>query len=54
MGGSGGGWVVRKARAILEGKGMSFVASAETIEKDVDAGKYYETVEEFAKKIQAG
>lgn len=54
MGGSGGGRVVRKARAILEGKGMSFVASAETIEKDVDAGKYYETLEEFAKKIQAG
>ncbi|NTV01071.1 MAG: hypothetical protein HGA55_08135 [Methanoregulaceae archaeon] len=54
MGGSGGGRVIRKARAILEGKGMSFVASAETIEKDVDAGKYQETLEEFAAKIQAG
>jgi flavodoxin len=54
MGGSGGKRVVRKARAILEGKGMSFVASAETLEKDVDAGKYNETLEEFAKKIQTG
>lgn len=51
MGGSGGGRVAKKVRGILEGKGMVFVASAETIEKDVDAGMYHETLEEFAKKI---
>lgn len=54
MGGTGGGRVIRKARGILEVKGMKFVASAETIEKDVDAGHYHETLEEFAKKILTG
>ena len=33
---------------------MTFVASIQTIEKDVEAGNFDKTLEEFAKKIQAG
>lgn len=54
MGGTGAGSVVKKVRRILEGKGMKFVASAATIEKDVDAGTFQETLDEFVKKIQTG
>lgn len=54
MGGSGSERVVKNIRRILEGKGMKFVASAATIEKDVDAGKFDETLDEFVKKIQTG
>lgn len=54
MGGIGGKRVVKKVREILEEKGMRFVASVLTIEKDVDAGKYEETLEGFAQKIRAG
>jgi len=54
MGGIGGKRVVKKARAILEGKGMRFVASALTIEKDVDAGNYGETLDQFVQKIRTG
>jgi flavodoxin len=54
MGGSGAERVVKIIRKILEAKGMQFVASAATIEKDVEAGKVDEIIEEFAKKIKAG
>jgi flavorubredoxin len=54
MGGSGGEKVVKVVRKILEGKGMTFSASAVTVEKDVDAKKFDETFDELAKKIQAG
>lgn len=53
MGASGGEKVVKKVRKILEGKGMVFAASVVTIEKDVDERKFDETLEEFARKIQA-
>ncbi len=54
MGGSGGESVVKKVRKILEAKGMKFVASAVTIEKDVEERKVEGTIGEFAKKIQEG
>jgi flavodoxin len=54
MGGRGGKRVVRKVRKVLERKGMTFVASVETIEKDVEAGNVDKTLEEFAKKVQTG
>jgi flavodoxin len=54
MGGMGGKRVVKKARKILEAKGMQFVASAVTIEKDVDAGKCGDSLAEFAGKIREG
>jgi NAD(P)H-dependent FMN reductase len=53
MGASGGEKVVAKVRKILEGKGMIFVASVVTVEKDVDEKKFDETLDEFARKIQA-
>jgi len=54
MGGSGAETVAKKVRGVLEGKGMQFVASATTLEKDVEAGKFEEILEGLAKKIQAG
>lgn len=54
MGGIGGKRVVRKVRGILESKGMQFVASAITVEKQVNAGNYGETLSEFARKVRAG
>jgi flavorubredoxin len=54
MGGSGGESVVKKVRKVLEEKGMTFVASAITVEKDVEAGAAEATVEEFAEKIREG
>jgi flavodoxin len=53
MGGRGGKRVVRKVRKVLEKKDMTFVASVQTIEKDVDAGNFDQTLEDFAKKIQS-
>ena len=41
--------IVRKA---LEGKGMNFVSSASTLEKDVDSGSFMGTVEKFAADIR--
>ena len=41
--------VVRKA---LERKGMKFVSSASTIEKDVESGSFSRTIEHFAAGIR--
>lgn len=54
MGGMGGKRVVKKARRILEAKGMQFVASAVTKERDVDAGTCGDLLAEFADRIRAG
>ncbi|MDD1715424.1 MAG: NAD(P)H-dependent oxidoreductase [Methanolinea sp.] len=53
MGASGGEKVVQKVRKILERKGMKFVASVVTVEKDVDEKMFENTLDEFARKIQA-
>jgi chemotaxis methyl-accepting protein methylase len=54
MGGSGAEKVARKVRKVLEAKGMLFVASAETLEKDVEADMVGAIIDEFAQKILAG
>jgi flavodoxin len=54
MGGSGAERVVKIIRKILEAKGMTFVASAATIEKNVEAKKVDEIIDEFAKKVLSG
>ncbi len=42
----------RRVRKELEKKGMRFVSSATTIERDVDSGAYLATVEAFAAGIR--
>jgi len=55
MGGSGAEKAIAIVRKILEEKGMKFVTSVVTIEKDVEAaGKSDETLNQFTQKIQAG
>jgi flavodoxin len=54
MGGRGGKRVVRKVRKVLEKKDMTFVASVQTIEKEVEAGNFDKILEEFVKKVQTG
>jgi flavodoxin len=54
MGGSGAESAIAIVRKILEAKGMTFVASATTIEKDVEAKKFDETLDQFTQKIQVG
>jgi flavodoxin len=54
MGGSGAENTIAIVRKILEGKGMTFVASAWTIEKDVNARQFGPTLDTFAGKILAG
>jgi len=54
MGGSGGDKVVEIVRQILEAKGMKFVTSAQFIEKEVEAGKFEEPLDQFVTKIMAG
>jgi len=54
MGGSGGDKVVAIVRQILEAKGMKFVTSLQFIEKEVEAGKFEEPLDQFATKIMAG
>jgi hypothetical protein len=39
-------------RKRLERKGMKFVSSASTIEKEVDSGEFVKTVEAFAAGIR--
>ncbi|MDD1671749.1 MAG: hypothetical protein LUO82_01955 [Methanomicrobiales archaeon] len=54
MGGSGAESVIGIVKKILVAKGMIFVASAATVEKDVEAQQVGTKIEEFVKKIQAG
>lgn len=53
MGGSGADAVIGTVKGILERKEMEFVASAATIEKDVDAKQFDVTLLVLAEKIQA-
>ncbi|MDD1674283.1 MAG: NAD(P)H-dependent oxidoreductase [Methanomicrobiales archaeon] len=54
MGGSGADRVISSVRTMLERKGMQFVASAQTIEKDVEAGNVTATLDTFTRQIQTG
>jgi NAD(P)H-dependent FMN reductase len=54
MGGSGAESAVAIVRKILEKKGMIFVASVSTVEKDVDAGTFGDAVAAFADRIRSG
>ena len=53
MGGSGADGVIEKVKKILEDKEMEFVASAVTVEKDVDAKQCDPILAVFAEKIQS-
>jgi flavodoxin len=52
MGGSGDQSAIAIVRKRLEGKGMRFVSSASTKEKDVDSGTFINSVENFAAGIR--
>ncbi len=52
MGGRGDKNAIAVVRKALERKGMKFVSSASTIEKDVDSGSFAGTVETFAAGIR--
>lgn len=51
MGTSGAEKAIAIIRKKLENKGMKFVSSTHTLEKDVDAGNYGETLTEFVATI---
>ncbi|MDD1703076.1 MAG: NAD(P)H-dependent oxidoreductase [Methanoregula sp.] len=52
MGGSGDQSAIAVVKKALEKKGMTFVSSATTIEKDVDSGAFAAVVEKFADGIR--
>jgi NAD(P)H-dependent FMN reductase len=52
MGGRGDTSAIAVVRTALERKGMTFVSSASTIEKDVDSGSFTTTLETFAAGIR--
>jgi flavodoxin len=52
MGNRGDQSAIAVVRTALEKKGMKFVSSASTIEKDVESGSFMETVENFAAGIR--
>jgi hypothetical protein len=52
MGGSGADGVIAKVKNILEIKEMEFIASAVTIEKDVDSDNVDAILTGLAEKIQ--
>ncbi len=52
MGGRGDATAIVVVRKALEKKGMRFVSSASTIEKDVDGGSFAGTLEKFAGGIR--
>jgi hypothetical protein len=51
MGGRGSEGAVAAVKNQLEKKGMRFVSSAATVERDVDSGVFAATVETFAAGI---
>jgi hypothetical protein len=51
MGGRGSEGTIAAVRKELEKKGMRFVSSATTVERDVDSGSFMATVEAFAAGI---
>ncbi|HUH78422.1 MAG TPA: NAD(P)H-dependent oxidoreductase [Methanoregula sp.] len=52
MGGRGDQSAIAVVRKALEKKGMKFVSSASTVEKDVDSGSFSGTLEKFAAGIR--
>ena len=52
MGGRGDQSAIAVVRKALEQKGMKFVSSISTIEKDVDSGSFAEIIEKFAAGIR--
>lgn len=52
MGGRGSEGAIAAVKNQLEKKGMRFVSSAATVERDVDSGEYTAMVEKFAAGIQ--
>jgi hypothetical protein len=52
MGGSGDQTAIAVVRAALEKKGMKFISSASTIEKDVGNGTFMGTIETFAAGVR--
>lgn len=52
MGGSGAEGTIGIVRKLLEGKGMRFVASAATLEAEVENGTFGPKIDELAKKIE--
>jgi len=52
MGGRGDQSAIAVVRKVLERKGMKFVSSASTIEKDVDSGSFTGPLEKFAAGIR--
>lgn len=52
MGGRGDQSAIAIVRKRLEGKGMKFLSSASTIEKDVESGSFTGTVRTFADSIR--
>jgi menaquinone-dependent protoporphyrinogen IX oxidase len=52
MRGRGGDKTIQQIRTALEKKGMQYVSSAMTIEADVEANNFSETVSELAKSIK--
>jgi len=51
MGGRGDQSAIAVVRKALERKGMTFVSSESTIEKDVESGSFLTTIEKFADEI---
>ena len=51
MAGRGSEGTIAGVRNLLEKKGMRFVSSAVTLERDVDSGAFVSTVEAFAAGI---
>ena len=51
-GGRGDQPAIARVRKTLERKGMKFVSSASTIEKDVESGSFAGTLEQFAAGIR--
>jgi flavodoxin len=49
---SGADKTIAQIRKVLENKGMKFISSTYTLEEDVEAGKFHETVSEFARTIK--
>nr|WP_319372378.1 hypothetical protein [uncultured Methanobacterium sp.] len=52
MGGKGADKTLKKVRKALEKKGMNFVTSAVTVERDVDDDNYESTIIDMADSIK--
>ena len=52
MGSRGDEKTIEKIRNVMEKKGMRFISSAVTVEKDVDAGEFDNTISKVAESIE--